>query len=59
MKYEDEAAVLEDICLYENQDICLVTQSEIEEEILNSLRQYKNSILIIPDTNVCLPILSQ
>lgn len=54
MKYEDETDVLEDICLYENKDICLVTQSKIEEEILNSLRQYKK-FYINNSGHECLP----
>ncbi len=40
MRYENEIDILEDISHYENKEICLVTQSALEEEILNSLRCY-------------------
>lgn len=47
MRYEDETDILEEICHYNNKEVCLVTQSKLEEEILDSLRHfddfYKNN----------------
>lgn len=54
MRYEDETDILEDICHYKNKEICLVTQSKLEEEILDSLRRF-DEIYMNNSGHECLP----
>lgn len=54
MRYEDETDILEDICHYKNKEICLVTQSKLEEEILDSLRRF-DEFYINNSGHECLP----